>query len=101
MRIGKNKFVCDGCLKEISGGKQRFSVIIQGMAPFNGTLDGAENTDDVKEAINKLVEKLREVSSREAVEEVYVENCYDLCHLCYKKFIDDPLKVLHEKNDNK
>ena len=38
---------------------------------------------------------------REAVEEVYVENCYDLCRLCYKKFIDDPLKVLHEKSDNK
>ena len=101
MRIGENKFVCDGCLEEISRGKQRFSVIVQGMASFNGTLDSAENTDDVKKAINKLVERLKEVSSREAVEEVYVENCYDLCHLCYKKFIDDPLKVLHEKNDNK
>lgn len=101
MRIGENKFVCDGCLKEVEGGSRHFSVIVQGMASFNGTLDGAENTDDVKEAISKLVEKLRKISSSGAVEEVYVENYYDLCRLCYKKFIDDPLKVLHEKDDNK
>ncbi len=99
MRAATDIYICDGCLKEIRKGDLRYFVKIEGVCATDCIQQ--ENSADIKEEINGLIEQMKDMPEQELVRQVCSERYYDLCPGCYKTFFDGPLRSINEKNNNR
>ncbi len=87
--------VCHRCGVDLAPGKGNFYVVrIEAFAdPTPPDLTDAELLDvDVDEEISRLIEEMKDMSSRDLMEQVYRRLTIHLCGRCYKQWIEDPAR---------
>lgn len=86
--------ICDKCGQPIEEGALRYVARIQVYAaydPLNITFE--DLAKDHTEEIKQLMEQCRDMTEEELMKGVYVEFVYDLCPVCQKQYIADPLGI--------
>jgi len=83
--------LCDRCLCQVEEGKGAFfQVTIDAIAdPTPPNLDGLEG-EDPGAAYRRLLEKLRRLSEREAMEQVHRRRIFNLCIPCLDAWLESP-----------
>ena len=84
--------ICDKCGQPIEEGALRYVARIQVYAaydPLNITFEDLER--DHTEEIRKIAEQCRDMTEEDLMRDVYVDFVFDLCPVCQKRFIADPL----------
>jgi hypothetical protein len=88
-----NHQTCDLCGHELLAKSEvRYEVRIEVKAaydPLNFTEDDLDQ--NVRAAIAKLIQRLEGVSEEDAQNEVYRQFEFDLCAVCQKKYVKEPL----------
>jgi hypothetical protein len=98
--MGKAEDVCDialfcaRCARELTPGNGDFYVVrIEAMAdPAPPNFSVADLLRNTKAEIERLLEQMRELSPREALDQVYRSLILHLCEPCYRQWIEDPVK---------
>jgi len=92
--------LCDRCGQPIEEGALRYEAKIHVFAaydPLNITFEDLEK--DHTEELKRLQEECRELSETELMEGVYVDFHFDLCPLCQKSYIKDPLFLQSQQGE--
>jgi hypothetical protein len=91
-------FVCDGCgATLLLDSDVRYVVDVRGYAaydPMEITADDLER--DFRADMNKLIDELSQQDAKSAEEDVHKEMRLDLCPICWKRFVRDPLAGLRQ-----
>ncbi len=84
---------CHRCGTELEPGKGNyFLVSIVAMAdPFPPVFSKEDLLRDAKEEIRRLIEQMRDLSEREAMDQVYRRLVIYLCNPCYRQWIENPV----------
>ena len=85
-------FSCDICGKDLPDGATRYVVKMESFA----ATDPAQLTDDDLDAdhVEEMAQLLNEIEDGESAPEVLPacqKQRFDLCQVCYRKFVKDPL----------
>jgi hypothetical protein len=83
--------LCDRCLRQVEEGKGAFfQVTVDAVAdPTPPNFDGLED-EDPGEAYRRLLEKLRRISEREAMDQIHRRRIFTLCNPCLDTWLESP-----------
>ena len=83
---------CHRCSAVLTPGEGNFYVVrIEAFAdPTPGNLSDNEHGPDAGEEIDRLIEKMRHMSERELMDQVYRRMTIHLCGSCYQQWIENP-----------
>jgi hypothetical protein len=83
---------CARCARELqSGAGDFFEVTIEAVAdPFPPRIESEDRPEALRAQIEELLEKMADVSAREALEQVYRRLVIHLCNACYARWIENP-----------
>ncbi len=83
---------CNRCSKELTPGTGDFYVVrIEAVAdPTPPEFSEEDLQRDPRAELDELLEQLRDVSEREAMDQVYRRVTIHLCTPCYRKWIENP-----------
>jgi hypothetical protein len=84
--------LCSRCLAILHPGRGEFYVIaIEAIAdPTPPILDGSDADRDYRADWRAIVASLQDVSSQEALDQVYRRVVIHLCNDCYREWIENP-----------
>jgi hypothetical protein len=84
--------ICDRCATELEAGRGQFYLIkIEALAdPTPPNITKEDLRRDPAGEIERLLDSMRELSSQEALDQVYRCLTLHLCNACYQKWIEDP-----------
>jgi hypothetical protein len=85
---------CHRCGAELQPGQGNFFLVrIEAMAdPFPPVFTEQDMYRDSTAEIRRLLDKMRDLSAREAMDQVYRRLVIYLCNSCYRRWIEDPVK---------
>ena len=85
---------CHRCGMELRPGQGDFFLVrIEAMAdPFPPVFTEEDRHGDSKAEISRLLDEMRDLSAREAMDQVYRRLVIYLCNPCYRQWIEDPVK---------
>jgi hypothetical protein len=91
-QLGKQPLLCNRCRIELWPGSGDFYVVkIEAVAdPTPPTVSAGEMARDVRREIEELLARMEELSSQEAMDQVYRRVIIHLCGPCYRRWIEDP-----------
>ena len=93
--------VCDGCGEGLLiDSNVRYIVKIEAYAaydPLELTRDDLERA--TPEAYQRLIEELEASDPREVERQVYVQFEYDLCPVCHRRYLENPLGAAAGRRD--
>lgn len=83
---------CARCARELQpGAGDFFEVTIEAVAdPFPPRIESDNRPEALRAQIEELLEKMEDVSAREALEQVYRRLVIHLCNACYARWIENP-----------
>jgi hypothetical protein len=83
---------CDKCAAELHPGRCEFYVVrIEAVAdPTPPVITDEDLHRDTAAEIDRLARALRDLSEREAMDQVYRKVTLYLCNACYRVWIEDP-----------
>lgn len=83
---------CSRCARELRPGKGNFYVVnIEAIAdPTPPSISVKELSQDLGREIRRILEQMRDLSEREALDQVYRRLTLFLCTRCYEQWIEDP-----------
>lgn len=83
---------CARCAQELHAGSgDFFQITIEAVAdPSGPVVSPDESPDVVRDRIQQLIDGLRDVSEREAMDQVHRRLVIHLCHRCYPDWIENP-----------
>jgi RNase P subunit RPR2 len=92
MAADQSPLFCDRCSAELIPGKGNFYVVkIEAVAdPAPPNIDEQDLGKDLRRDIEQLVQQMRDVSSREAMDQVHRRLTIFLCLRCYTQWIENP-----------
>lgn len=91
---------CDGCGKEMRKGDLRYAVKIDVRAAYDEMeIHLADLVRDHRAEILALIERLKDKDPTELEESVYKSFTLDLCPLCQRAYIRDPLRFHPEMGE--
>jgi hypothetical protein len=84
--------LCHRCGCSLHPGEGDLYVVrIEALAdPYPPKLDGSLLEADFEEEYNRLLERMREMSESELMDQVYRRLTIHLCGRCYRQWIEDP-----------
>jgi len=85
---------CARCGAHLRPGKGEFYVVrIEAFAdPTPPDISIEELPSDIDEEIDRLIEKMKDMSAAEMMDQVYRRLTLYLCPRCYRRWIEDPAK---------
>jgi hypothetical protein len=85
---------CHRCGAELQPGQGDFFLVrIEAMAdPFPPVFTEQDRYRDSAAEIRRLLDEMRDLSAREAMDQVYRRLVIYLCNPCYRRWIKDPVK---------
>jgi hypothetical protein len=85
---------CARCHADLTPGTGDFYVVrIEALAdPSPPRLSEEDLNHDPRAEIERLIEKTRDLSQQELVDQVYRQLTLHLCGPCYRRWIEDPVK---------
>ena len=91
--------LCDRCFKPITKSMQRYTVKIEVYAAADEklTITKKELQKDFSKEIKALIDKMKNMSSEELMEDIYVKFMYNLCPKCHNLYIS----TLKEASEDK
>ncbi len=91
---------CDGCGKEMRKGDLRYTVKIDVRAAYDEMeIHLADLVRDHRAEILSLIERLKDKDPTELEESVYKSFTLDLCPLCQRAYLRDPLRFHPEMGE--
>lgn len=86
--------LCARCGAELTPGTGDFYVVrIEALAdPTPPNFTEEDLKQDHRAEIERLIEQMRDLSSQEAMDQVYRKLILHLCGPCYRQWIEDPVK---------
>jgi hypothetical protein len=84
---------CNRCGTDLKPGEGNFYVVrIEAVAdPTPPSFSEDDLQHDPKEEIQRLIEQMRDLSEREAMDQVYRQVVLYLCGPCYRQWIEEPV----------
>ncbi|MGD0898062.1 MAG: hypothetical protein ABR915_09530 [Thermoguttaceae bacterium] len=88
-----SRLLCSRCGGELTPGKGNFYVVrIEALAdPSPPSFSDEDMKLDPRVEIERLIERMRELSERELLDQVYRRIVLYLCGPCYRPWIEDPV----------
>ena len=83
---------CDRCLRDLTPGNGEFYVVrIEAIAdPTPPSLVELDRGVDITNELNELVAQMKDLSPREAMDQVHRQLTIQLCLACYQGWIENP-----------
>ncbi len=92
--VDRSPLVCARCGQKLSPGSGSFYVVrIEALAdPTPPSFSQEDLERDPRQEIGRLIEKLRDCSQQELLDQVYRRLILYLCGPCYREWIEDPVR---------
>jgi hypothetical protein len=88
---GSAPLLCARCAAELQPGSGNFyRVFIEAMADPSSPVIAAEDPAEIRRQIDELIAQLQDVSTQEAMDQVYRRLVLYLCGKCYRQWIENP-----------
>lgn len=90
--MNESPLFCDRCAAELEPGRGQFYLIkIEAIAdPTPPTITKEDLRRDIAGEIDRLMDAMRDISSQEAMDQVYRKLTLFLCNACYRQWIENP-----------
>jgi hypothetical protein len=83
--------LCARCATELQPGSSGFyRVFIEAMADPTPPIIAEEKREEIRRQMDEVIARLRDVSTQEAMDQVYRRLVLYLCGTCYREWIENP-----------
>lgn len=85
------QYSCDLCGKDLPAGVARYTVRIEVFAAAETDVTAPDLLDNPQQVVQKMLEKMEQMSLKEIEDGNYRIFRYDLCRPCHLRYLADPL----------
>ena len=95
------KMTCDLCGKGLLIEEDvRYEVVIEVLCAYDPLeITHSDLARDRRDEIKKLIEKLKDADPQEIADQVYKRFDFDLCPVCQREYIKNPLRLARDTSE--